>query len=202
MDISSLVSQMQETLAAIHDTIAWLNSAREIEDEKLDELENVRDSTIQELLTAYAADSSKLRHKRRAEREEIAERRRMEDEERERRRRMEDEELEDRYLREDEARDERLKSETDEVEEETEDLMAQVEADSKRRFEKKTHRLRLLEERRQVWLSHLGNMMLLALADTAGPRNSTDSLANSFECHWMSHHDLEEAQEVAAQNQW
>jgi len=148
MDVSVLVKEMHETLSTIHDTIAFLTATGH--DERLDELEKRRDSTIQSLINAFLAESEALDEKRKLEREEIAERRRIEDEERERRRRVEDEELAARDRRLDEERDDKLHDETEEIEEETDNLMIQVEEDAEKVVEDGKERLRMLEERRKV----------------------------------------------------
>lgn len=164
MEVSTLVSQMNETLSTIHNTIASLNTAEH--DARLDELEQEREKHLQALHTAFSDESSAISQKRKAEREEIAERRRKEDEERERRRRQEDEEFEAKARAEDEERDGDFREHTKEVEEKTDHLMAQVEEEAQRLLEEGKERLRVLEEKRRVSfnsafaLSGYGNMKL------------------------------------------
>jgi hypothetical protein len=148
MDVSALVTQMHETLSTIQETVAFLSATGH--DERLDELERRRDSTIQSLITAFLAESESLSQKRKLEREEIAERRRIEDEERERRRRAEDEELAARDRKQDEERDDKLQEETEEIEEETDVLISRVEEEAENVVEDGKERLKALEEKRQV----------------------------------------------------
>ncbi|KAK3312229.1 hypothetical protein B0H66DRAFT_578457 [Apodospora peruviana] len=152
MEVSTLVSQMQETLSTIHDTIAKFNTAEHAA--RLDELEQEREKHIQSLLTAFSDESSALSQKRKAQRDAIAEQRRKEDEERERRRRLEDEEFADRARMEDEERDGDLKEQTKGVDEKTDMLMAQVEEEAQRMLEEGRERLRKLEERRKCANGH------------------------------------------------
>ncbi|KAK4161521.1 hypothetical protein QBC43DRAFT_268352 [Cladorrhinum sp. PSN259] len=148
MDVTKLVTEMQETLSTIHTTLASLNTSEH--DAKLDELELKRDTTIKQLLSAFTEESEALSQKRKAEREEIAERRRREDEEREIRRRLEDEELAARDHHEDEVRDGKLLAESNVVEEETDNLMVQIEEEAQRVVEEGQRKLKALEEKRQV----------------------------------------------------
>ncbi|KAK0641449.1 hypothetical protein B0T16DRAFT_461512 [Cercophora newfieldiana] len=162
MDVSALVTQMHETLSTIHDTIAFLNATGH--DERLDELERRRDSTIQSLIDAFSAESESLNQKRKLEREEIAERRRIEDEERERRRRAEDEELAARDRKLDEERDDKLQEETLDIEEETDTLMNQVEEEAEKVVEDGKLRLKALEEKRKAcafWMTSLEHSPLI-----------------------------------------
>lgn len=148
MDVSALVTQMQDTLATIHSTLASLNTG--IYDTKLDELEKKRDDAIQALSSAFLAESEFLGQKRKAERERLAEQRRREDEERERRRREEDEELAARDGEEDRLRDGKLKEETEEVEQETDGLMGEVEEEARAAVAEGREKLKVLQERRRV----------------------------------------------------
>lgn len=150
MDIPSLVTEMTDTLSAIQSTLAALASAAPDHDQKLDELELRRDTTVRALLAAYAAESESLAQKRRQEREAIAAQRRREDEERERRRREEDEALTERERRQDEERESRLRERTRGLEEEIDELMEEVEAGARRGAEEAVGRLRGLEGRRKV----------------------------------------------------
>jgi hypothetical protein len=147
-DVSALVAQMQETLAAIHSTLATLDPT--VHNVKFEELEKKRDEALQALASAFAAESDFLARKRKAERDEIAKRRRREDEERERRRREEDEGLAIRDRQEDEARDGRLKEHSKQIELETDSLMTQAEEEARLAIEEGRERLRALQEKRRV----------------------------------------------------
>ncbi|KAK0746946.1 hypothetical protein B0T18DRAFT_391301 [Schizothecium vesticola] len=149
MDIPALVAEMTSTLSAIQSTLAALASAAPDHDQKLDELELRRDTTVRALLAAYAAESESLAHRRRQERDAIAARRRREDEERERRRREEDEALAERERRQDEEREGRLRERTRGLEKEIEELMQEVEAGARRGAEEAVGRLKGLEGRRK-----------------------------------------------------
>lgn len=152
MDIPSLVTEMTDTLSAIQSTLAALASAAPDHDQKLDELELRRDTTVRALLAAYAAESESLAQKRRQEREAIAAQRRREDEERERRRREEDEALAERERRQDEEREARLRERTRGLEEEIDELMEEVEVGARRGAEEAVGRLKGLEGRRKASL--------------------------------------------------
>ncbi|KAK4234612.1 hypothetical protein C8A03DRAFT_18525 [Achaetomium macrosporum] len=147
-DVSVLVAQMQETLAAIHSTLAALDpTAHNV---KLEELEKKRDDAILALAATFSAESDFLARKRKAEREEIAERRRREDEERERIRREEDERFAMRDRQEDDARDGRLKEHTEQIELETDSLMTKAEEEARLAIEEGRERLRALQDKRRV----------------------------------------------------
>ncbi|KAK3306403.1 uncharacterized protein B0T15DRAFT_138922 [Chaetomium strumarium] len=160
-DVSALVAQMQETLAAIHSTLATLDPTPH--NVKLDELEKKRDDAIQALAAAFSAESDFLARKRKAERDEIAERRRREDEERERRRREEDEALAMRDRQEDDARDGRLKEHTKQVELETDSLMTQAEDQARMAIEEGRERLRALQAKRRELNRLIEEQLELAL---------------------------------------
>ncbi|KAK4149912.1 hypothetical protein C8A00DRAFT_46579 [Chaetomidium leptoderma] len=147
MDVSALVTQMQETLAAIHSALASLDPA--VHEEKLDELERKRNDAIQALSTAFSAESDFLDRRRNAEREEIAEQRRKEDVELERLRREEDKELVARDFEQDVARDVKLKEDTEEVEQETDDMMSKVEEEARVAIVGGHEKLKALQERRR-----------------------------------------------------
>ncbi|KAH6857025.1 hypothetical protein B0I37DRAFT_426703 [Chaetomium sp. MPI-CAGE-AT-0009] len=147
MDVTELVSQMQDTLATIHSTLRSLDS--NVHDAKLDDLETKRDDAIQTLTAAFSAEADSLDRKRKAEREEIAERRRKEDEERDRRRREEDKELAAKENEEDRARDRKLKEDTRDVEQETDELMSRVEEEARAAATEGRKKLETLQERRR-----------------------------------------------------
>ncbi|KAH8912721.1 hypothetical protein BR93DRAFT_933674 [Coniochaeta sp. PMI_546] len=147
MDVSTLVSQMHDTLSTIHSTLASLNTTSH--DARLDELERQRDSALSTLRDAFKQEANTLAEKRKIELDEIAEHRRREDEERERRRRIEDEQLAERNLEEDRERQLQLEKDTQDLEEETDGLMDEVEEDATRLLEEGKERLRQLEERRR-----------------------------------------------------
>lgn len=148
MDVSALVSQMNETLSAIHSTLATLDTAPHVA--RLDALEQQRDTAVQALRAAFLSESDQLAAQRRAERVRLAEQRRREDEERERSRRAEDEEMGARERNMDEGRAGRLQAETRGVEEQTEGLMGEIEDAAARLLEAGKEKLRRLEEKRQV----------------------------------------------------
>ncbi|KAK4130254.1 hypothetical protein BT67DRAFT_391636 [Trichocladium antarcticum] len=147
-DVTALVTQMQETLATIHATLASLDTAAQ--DSKLDGLEKTRDDAVGAIAAAFSAESEALAHGRRSEREEIAEQRRKEDAERERKRREEDAMLATRDRVEDEARDGKFKDETEQIERETDIWMNQVEEDARVALAGGYEKLRRLQERRRV----------------------------------------------------
>lgn len=150
MDVSALVSQMNETLSTIHSTIASLKTTGH--DSRLDDLERQRDLAISSLHKAFDQEDTVLSQRRQAERDEIAQRRRREDEELERRRRLEDEELAEKQTREDDERRARLEGKARGVEEETDEQMGVVEEEAQRMLDDGRDKLRLLEEKRQVSL--------------------------------------------------
>ncbi|KLU82490.1 hypothetical protein MAPG_01562 [Magnaporthiopsis poae ATCC 64411] len=146
-DVTALVSQMNETLAQIHETIAGLDTAEH--DSKLDALEEERESAIQALHESFELESADLDSKRKSRREEIAEQRRKEDEEREARRRREDEELTQNEEAEDEQRQVKLQEQTEDIDEQTDAKMDEVEEEAHRRLEEGERRLVELEEKRK-----------------------------------------------------
>ncbi|EJT78035.1 hypothetical protein GGTG_03138 [Gaeumannomyces tritici R3-111a-1] len=146
-DVAALVSQMSETLAQIHETIAGLDTATH--DSKLDALEQECDSAIQALQESFELESADLDRKRKSAREEIAEQRRKEDEEREARRRREDEELAQSEQTEDEQRQVKLDEQTEGIEEQTDAKMEEAEEEERKRLEEGERRLVDLEERRK-----------------------------------------------------
>ncbi|KAL8382446.1 hypothetical protein RB595_006298 [Gaeumannomyces hyphopodioides] len=146
-DVTALVSQMSETLAQIHETIAGLDTAAH--DSKLDALEQECESAIQALQESFELESADLDRKRKSTREEIAEQRRKEDEEREARRRREDEELVQNEQTEDEQRQVKLHEQTEGIEEQTDAKMDEAEEEARRRLEEGERRLVDLEERRK-----------------------------------------------------
>ena len=148
MDVSELVSQMQDTLATIHNTLQSLDS--KVHDAKLDELEKKRDDAIKALTTAFSAETDDSKRKRKAEREEIVERRRKEDEERDRRRREEDTKLAEKDQEEDEVRNIKLKEDTEDVEQKTDGLMSRVEEEARAAATEGREKLKTLQERRRV----------------------------------------------------
>ncbi|KAK3290536.1 uncharacterized protein B0H64DRAFT_452680 [Chaetomium fimeti] len=147
MDVSELVSQMQDTLATIHSTLQSLDP--KVHDAKLDDLEKRRDDAIRALTAAFSAEAESLDQKRKAEREEIGERRRKEDEERDRRRREEDNELAAKDREEDQARDRKLKEDSKDVEQETDELMSRVEEEAHMATTEGREKLQALQERRR-----------------------------------------------------
>ena len=150
MDIPALLTEMATTLSEIQSTYAALSAAAPSHDQKLDELELRRDTTVRALLAAYAAESESLAQKRRQERDEVAAARRREDEERERRRREEDEALVERDRRQDEEREGRLRERTKGLEEEIDELMEEVESEARKGAEEAVGKLKGLEGRRKV----------------------------------------------------
>ncbi|KAJ9143147.1 hypothetical protein NKR19_g6994 [Coniochaeta hoffmannii] len=170
MDVSSLVSQMHETLSTIHSTLASLDTKSH--DARLDELERERETALAALRKNFEQQAEALAQKRRAELDEIAERRRKEDEERERRRRHEDEEIAERARREDREHQLKLEQETGNVEEETDGLMNEVEEDATRLLEEGRERLRVLEERRRE-INRLIDEQLKAPLPSAPSRRRT-----------------------------
>ncbi|EAQ88472.1 predicted protein [Chaetomium globosum CBS 148.51] len=147
MDVSDLVSQMQDTLAAIHSTLQSLDP--KVHDAKFDDLEKKRDEAIKALTAAFSAEADELERKRKAEREEIIERRRKEDEERELRRREEDKDVAAKAHEEDEVRSRKLKEETEDVEQETDELMSRVEEEAHEAATKGREKLQTLQEKRR-----------------------------------------------------
>ncbi|KAK4032154.1 hypothetical protein C8A01DRAFT_41402 [Parachaetomium inaequale] len=182
MDVSALVTQMQETLATIHNTLTELDP--KFHDTKLDELERKRDDAIQALSAAYLAESDFLDQKRKAEREELAERRRKEDEKRERRRREEDEELAARDREEDQVRDGKLKEDTEEVEQETDDLMGKVEEEARVAMAEGRQKFQALQERRRELNRLIEEQLEMTLPTlpvaSARTRRSTKTTASPF----------------------
>lgn len=156
MDVSELVSQMQDTLATIHDTLQSLDP--KVHDAKLDELERKRDDTIKALTAAFSAEADDLERKRKAEREEIAEQRRKEDEERDRRRHEEDEQLTAKDHEQDQARDRKLKEDTEDVEQKTDELMSRVEEEARTAATEGRQKLQELQEKRRVCAISLGHI--------------------------------------------
>lgn len=148
MQVSTLVAEMQETLGAIHDTLASLDSR--FHDEKLDKLEKKRHDAIQALSSAFTAESELLDRRRKAERDMITELRRKEDEEREGKRREEDEKLAVRDREEDIARDGKLEENIDEIEQETDKLMTLVEGEAHAATVEGRDKLKGLQERRRA----------------------------------------------------
>jgi chromosome segregation ATPase len=148
MDVSELVSQMQDTLVTIHNTLQSLDP--KVHDAKLDELEQKRDDAIKALTAAFSAEADDLERKRKAEREEIIERRRKEDEERDRRRHEEDKQLAAKDHEQDQARDRKLKEDTEDVEQETDELMSRVEEEARTAATEGREKLQALQEKRRV----------------------------------------------------
>lgn len=176
MDVSTLVSQMHDTLSKIHSTLASLDTTSH--DTRLDELERQRDSALSTLHNTFEQEADTLAQKRKIELDEIAEQRRREDEERERRRRLEDEQLAERNLKEDQERHLQLEKDTQDLDEETDGLMMKVEEDATRLLEEGKEKLRELEERRRA------SVMSLVRQQIADPevflnRRSTGSLTSS-----------------------
>jgi hypothetical protein len=195
MDVSALVSQMHEALSTIHSTLASLDT--KTHDDRLDELERQRDSSLATLRKAFEQEGGLLAEKRKAEQDEIAERRRKEDEERERRRKLEDEQIAARDREQDEQREHQLQIESQDVEEETEGLMNDVEADAIRLLEQGRERLRVLEEHRKV-LSFFQGLQHRLCIDRRH-RRSTASSTNSSRRHCRAHRHAEELCVPAAQ---
>lgn len=148
MDVSGLVAQMNDTLAAIHTTIGGLSTAEH--DAKLDELEQKRDVTLAALRAGFEQESDDLVVQRRRERDQIAERRRKEDEEIAARRKKEDEELSSRCSSEDNERQDKFSNVTRSVEDEIDGLMESVEATAQEMIEEGRKRLSQLEDKRRV----------------------------------------------------
>lgn len=147
-DVSALVQQMQQTLAAIHETITSLDS--KVHDEKLDALEAERDDILAKLLAAFEKESTDLFEKRKHERDEIAEKRRKEDEEIAARRKREDEDLNSRDLTQDSEREQKLQAEKKDVEKNTDNKMEEVEDEAERAMNEGHGKLKELEGKRQV----------------------------------------------------
>lgn len=147
-DVAALVSEMNDTLVDIRQTIDALSTATHTS--RLDQLEHQRDSTIAALRANFERETDDLVVKRKRERDEIAERRRQEDEEIAARRRREDEDIYERNGREDEDRERRFVSETDDVEDEMDGLMEGVETEAESFLAQGRDKLAQLEERRKV----------------------------------------------------
>ncbi|KAJ4289295.1 hypothetical protein N0V88_007046 [Collariella sp. IMI 366227] len=147
MDVSALVAQMQETLGAIHSTLASFDPS--FHETKLEELEKKRGDAVHALSVAFDAESEALAQKRKIDREQIVERRRREDEERERKRREEDDEIAAREREEDEGRSGKLKEETEEIERDMDNLMDEVEEEAHLAISEGQEKLKALQERRR-----------------------------------------------------
>ncbi|KAK1765921.1 hypothetical protein QBC33DRAFT_516339 [Phialemonium atrogriseum] len=177
MDVSALVSQMNETLSTIHSTIASLKTTGH--DSRLDDLERQRDLAISSLHKAFDQEDTVLSQRRQAERDEIAQRRRREDEELERRRRLEDEELAEKQIREDDERRARLEGKARGVEEETDEQMGVVEEEAQRMLDEGRDKLRLLEEKRQELNRLIDEQLKIALPAAPKRRRSMRASAHT-----------------------
>ncbi|TDZ20214.1 hypothetical protein Cob_v007237 [Colletotrichum orbiculare MAFF 240422] len=148
-DVATLVAQMNEALASIHETIEGLSKSASESDTKLDELEKKRDSTLAELQAAYEQEQAELAAARQKELEEIAEQRRREDEEREARRRREDEELAALKAKQDEEKLQTFDATTHNVEDEMDNLMDGIEEEAAKNIAQGEAKLAELEEKRR-----------------------------------------------------
>ncbi|TEA11065.1 hypothetical protein C8034_v007938 [Colletotrichum sidae] len=148
-DVATLVAQMNEALASIHETIEGLSKSASESDTKLDELEKKRDSTLAELQAAYEQEQAEIAAARQKELEEIAEQRRREDEEREARRRREDEELAALKAKQDEEKLQTFDATTHNVEDEMDNLMDGIEEEAAKNIAQGEAKLAELEEKRR-----------------------------------------------------